>query len=633
MTSKKSRQWVVKMLLATGVILALVAAAPEAEASFRLSVGTGGFYFAVGHHDYFPYYGMQSPSGGGYGATEFSFRNTLNDYGYWQYSPELGMEVWIPYVEYGWRPYTYGHWTYSPYGWTWVSYEPWGWIPHHYGNWTYVDQYGWAWVPGYTWRPHCVNFALVNGYIGWAPVAPPWYRYSYNRDYRYHGDRGYYSGWHHGNRNQEYSGIDYSAYVFVDNRNFYGTGIYEHALLPGRGAEMFRAGQVMPLGDDLQLDYVKRVTGRPITPVTLDRQVYKVNGSEVVHYQPRGQNDLVRQAALPTVNRALAPGFQNHGVSFKGSAAQSAGKVNSLFKQEAKAPRTTAFTQAAVSPGMAGDEYYQKQKRTLDDLSRTRASKSGASAAGPSRTGKASSATSSRSSSAGSGKGQAVSRGSAPLGKGQAVSRGSAPSGKGQAVSRGSAPSGRGQAVSRGSAPSGKGQAVSRGSAPSGRGQAVSRGSAPSGKGQAVSRGSAPSGRGQAVSRGSAPSGKGQAVSRGSAPSGRGQAVSRGSAPSGKGQAVSRGSAPSGKGQAVSRGSAPSGKGQAVSRGKPPASTRTVSRPPQGKPSKPAGSPRPGTGASGGKSSGKPAGEPAGKPSSGSSKGKDKDKGKSGKRN
>ncbi len=545
MTSMKARQWVVRMLLAAGVILALVAAAPEAKASFRLSVGTGGFYFAVGHHDYYPYYGGQSPYGGGYGATEFSFRNTLNDYGYWQYAPEMGVEVWIPYVDYGWRPYTYGHWTYSPYGWTWVSYEPWGWIPHHYGNWTYVDQYGWAWVPGYTWRPHCVSFALVNGYIGWAPVAPPWHRYSHNRGYRYHGDGGYYSGWHNGNRRHDYSGIDYSAYVFVDNRNFYGTGIQEHVLLPGRGAEMFRAGQVMPLGDDLQLDYVKRVTGRPITPVALDRQVYRVNGSEVVHYQPRGQEELVRQAALPTVNRALAPGFQKHGVSFKGSAAQSAEKVNTLFKQEAKAPRTTAFTQSAVSKGMAGDEYYQKQKGTLDNLSRTRTSNSGASAKASSGAGKASSATANRSSSAGSAKSTTVT---------------------------------------------------------SGRGN-----------------GSKPRTGAMAGSGGSS-SGKSQGVDRGSSSSGKGQAATRGSSES------------TGKTRSVAK--PPAAGGRSVNRGKPPAATRTVSRPPQGKPAKPAGTSKARTADSTSKASSKPSGKPAGKtsgkPSSGSSKGKDK--GKSGKR-
>lgn len=472
MTSNKARQWVVRMLLAAGVILALVAAAPEAEASFRLSVGSGGFYFAVGHHDYYPYYGQPARYGGGYASTAFSFRDSLSDYGYWQYAPDMGVEVWIPYVEYGWRPYTYGHWTYSPYGWTWVAYEPWGWIPHHYGNWTYVDYYGWAWVPGYTWRPHCVNFALVNGYIGWAPVAPPWHRYSYNRGYRYYGDRGWYSGWHHGHRRHDYSGIDYNAYVFVDNRHFYSTGIYDHVLLPGRGADMFRAGQVMPLGDTLDLDYVKGVTGRSISPVSLDRQVYRVNGSEVVHYQPRGQDELVRNAALPTVNKALAPGFQKHGVSFKGTSAQNVGAVNSMFKQGNVTPKTTVFSRSAVSSGMANDAYYQKQKRTLDNLAQTRASKTGT-AAGASSGGKGSSGKTQRVSNTGSSKGAAASgrssgykpRTGISSGKSRAVNSGQSSSGKSRAVNSGSSSS-RSRNRSASKPPATRSRSTNRGNPP-----------------------------------------------------------------------------------------------------------------------------------------------------------------------
>ncbi len=571
MTSTKPRQWVVRMLLAAGVLLALVAAAPEAQAGFQLSIGTGGFYFSVGHNDYYPYY-SQPAHYGGYAATSFSFYNTLGDYGYWQYLPEMGMQVWIPYVEYGWRPYTYGHWTYSSYGWTWVAYEPWGWIPHHYGNWTYVDHYGWAWVPGYTWRPHCVQFAVCNGYIGWAPMAPPWYRYHSNRGYRYHGDRGWYSGWRHGHQRHEYSGIDYSTYVFVDNRNFYGTAIQQHALLPGSGAEMFRAGQVMPLGETLDLDYVRRVSRQSITPVALDRQVYKVNGSEVVHYQPRGQEDLVRDAALPTVNRVLAPGFQKHGVSFKGSSARSAGSVNSMFQQGNVTPRTTTFKQSAVSRGMANDEYYQKQKRTLDNLSRSRASNSGA-ADTASPKGRQSSKSVERSSPAGT----------TPVA--------TAANGR----SSGYKPRSGAQAGSQGSSSPGKSRSISRGASTSGRNQSVSRGGSSPGRSRTVTKGSASStSRNRSVSKPPASTRTAPVPPR-------------------------KPSKPAGSASSTSR-------NRSVS--KPPASTRTAPVPPR-KPSKPArtsGSSR----ASRSKPAGKAAGKPSGKPSAGE---KSADKGKSGKRN
>jgi len=584
MRSAIIKRWSVRLLLVTGALLALGMAAPEASAGFNLSIGTGGFYFSVGHHDYYPYY-HQPARYGRYATTSFSFHSTLSDYGYWQYSPEMGVEVWIPYVEYGWRPYTYGHWTYSPYGWTWVAYEPWGWIPHHYGNWTYVDHYGWAWVPGYTWRPHCVHFAVFDGYIGWAPVAPPWYRYSYNRDYYYRGGRGHHSGWHHGHRSHGYSGIDYSAYVFVDNRHFYGTGIHQHALLPGRGAEMFRAGKVMPLGDSLELEYVQRATGRSIAPVSLDRQVYRVNGSEVVHYQPRGQEQLVRQSALTTVNRALAPGFEKNGISFKGTKASSAGKVNSFFKQEGMAPKTTTFKRSSVSSGLAGDAYYRKQKQTLDTLARTRAAGSSAASKGRSTTvGRSSSTASSPTVSPG--------RKTAP-----AVS---------SDRSNGYKP--RTGAPAAGKPTPGKSGMVSRGASGRERGRAMS--------GEATS-----SGRTRKASPVSTAGSSGMANSRSAS---RKQAGSVSRSPSRSGKSRGATSTP-GRTRTVSR--PKTGSSGSMSRIKPPARTRTASRPASGKPAQPSA----GSSAKRAPSRGKPAGASAGKRSGASSKGSSGSKAKSGK--
>jgi hypothetical protein len=75
-------------------------------------------------------------------------------------------------VDYGWRPYTLGQWSWvEPHGWTWVSQEPWGWATYHYGRWAYVDDYGWVWVPGTTWGPAWVAFRYGDPYVGWAPLA------------------------------------------------------------------------------------------------------------------------------------------------------------------------------------------------------------------------------------------------------------------------------------------------------------------------------------------------------------------------------------------------------------------------------------------------------------------------------
>ena len=59
----------------------------------------------------------------------------LDHYGDWRYHPDYNCHVWIPRVGIGWRPYTYGHWSWYPAGWSWISYEPWGWAPYHYGWW------------------------------------------------------------------------------------------------------------------------------------------------------------------------------------------------------------------------------------------------------------------------------------------------------------------------------------------------------------------------------------------------------------------------------------------------------------------------------------------------------------------
>jgi hypothetical protein len=62
--------------------------------------------------------------------------NDLGSYGSWNYTPEYGT-VWIPYANRtaGWRPYFYGSWVYTDWGWTWQSDEAWGAGPYHYGRW------------------------------------------------------------------------------------------------------------------------------------------------------------------------------------------------------------------------------------------------------------------------------------------------------------------------------------------------------------------------------------------------------------------------------------------------------------------------------------------------------------------
>ncbi len=100
------------------------------------------------------------------------FYSSLSPYGEWVNAGAYGM-CWHPVsVPYGWRPYTYGHWVWTEYGWTWVSADPWGWAVFHYGRWMFDPMYGWVWVPGYVWAPAWVQWRWGGGYCGWAPMPP-----------------------------------------------------------------------------------------------------------------------------------------------------------------------------------------------------------------------------------------------------------------------------------------------------------------------------------------------------------------------------------------------------------------------------------------------------------------------------
>ena len=100
------------------------------------------------------------------------FYEYLSPYGVWVHFSPYGY-VWLPRnVRHSWRPYTYGRWVWTNYGWTWVSYHEWGWVPFHYGRWGWDNQLGWFWVPGNIWAPAWVSWRWSNLYIGWCPLPP-----------------------------------------------------------------------------------------------------------------------------------------------------------------------------------------------------------------------------------------------------------------------------------------------------------------------------------------------------------------------------------------------------------------------------------------------------------------------------
>jgi hypothetical protein len=100
------------------------------------------------------------------------FHAPLASHGSWVEVRSYG-RCWRPAsVAVEWRPYAYGSWVWTDYGWYWESDEPWSWACYHYGNWIYESDFGWIWVPGIEWSPAWVSWRTGGGYWGWAPLPP-----------------------------------------------------------------------------------------------------------------------------------------------------------------------------------------------------------------------------------------------------------------------------------------------------------------------------------------------------------------------------------------------------------------------------------------------------------------------------
>ena len=111
------------------------------------------------------------PPAGSAVADEETFYSGLSPYGTWTFVAPYG-RVWVPAVGYGWRPYYYGQWVLTDYGWTFASDDPWGWAAYHYGRWNWGMGYGWYWVPGTVWAPAWVSWRYGGGYAAWCPLGP-----------------------------------------------------------------------------------------------------------------------------------------------------------------------------------------------------------------------------------------------------------------------------------------------------------------------------------------------------------------------------------------------------------------------------------------------------------------------------
>jgi hypothetical protein len=231
--------------------------------------------------------------------------DSLRGHGRWSRVAGFHDPVWFPYVAASWRPYFYGHWVNTRFGMTWVSYEPWGDIPHHYGHWVYVDHYGWGWVPGWEYGPAWVTWGVVDGYIGWAPLPPAGYRYPRSCRYspgRHHPDYRWSASFAY-----DSSGLDFGLWVFVQDRHFYGSSVHSHAIPAGNTLSLFKEKRVLPVGRDLHVDYVKRVSPEPVRTVELTQRTRTTGGKALVFQEPRGQESKIREGREVTKAVVRAP--------------------------------------------------------------------------------------------------------------------------------------------------------------------------------------------------------------------------------------------------------------------------------------------------------------------------------------
>jgi hypothetical protein len=260
---------------------------PQAATYAAIGVGVGvGFHGAVG--------------------VDFFYSN-LAPYGYWIDRPSYGW-VWVPrHVRHHWRPYSYGRWVYSDYGWTWVSSEPFGWATYHYGRWYNDPDYGYEWVPGTDWGPAWVSWQQGDGYLGWAALPPE-------------------VGWNAG-VGLAYGGIDLSIglaphYCFVPERNFLAANVGTFIVPPERNLTIIRnttnitnmtvqGGRVFNGG--MAVDRIQQVTGQPVRQFQLaaasDPRTVRVSGNTVAMFRP---TSVVRRANTPdpphVAPRAVATG-------------------------------------------------------------------------------------------------------------------------------------------------------------------------------------------------------------------------------------------------------------------------------------------------------------------------------------
>lgn len=269
------KRWLLALTAATILMVGSGARNAQAQTSFYGSASSGSFSISY-------------------------FYDELDDYGRWVDYGNYGA-CWVPAnVDQGWRPYTYGHWMYTDYGWTWASYEPYGWATYHYGRWVFDPYYGWVWVPGTVWAPAWVAWRESPDYIGWAPLGPEvGWSVSVGLSFGsgYSSSQIAYSNWSFVDRNR-FDSRDVRSVVYRADRN-------DDVFRTTRDVTRFRSRNGSPFNEGVAVSNVERSTGRRIPRMRVaavdspnrgtGRQV---NGNTVDYFRPniRGsRRDLTTQ--------------------------------------------------------------------------------------------------------------------------------------------------------------------------------------------------------------------------------------------------------------------------------------------------------------------------------------------------
>jgi hypothetical protein len=174
----------------------------------------------------------------------------LNEYGEWIDVHPFGT-VWRPYAAHGWRPYIYGHWIWTEWGWNWVSYEPFGWAVYHYGYWQFDPFWGWIWIPGYEWEPVRVTWLYYGDYVCWAPLPPPGYHVP-----------------------DPWVVHTTEVWIVVHARNFTNYDLHRFRVKPARYKDKYRSS-VPVYRDPPRVKTIERYSGKTVRKVRVDVKSYQ----------------------------------------------------------------------------------------------------------------------------------------------------------------------------------------------------------------------------------------------------------------------------------------------------------------------------------------------------------------------